>query len=84
MSFGHYRLYQTLQATRGELLFYDIWPNEKRYIPVITRDFPLGISWQEYLYNESCTAGFHPYEYTEEKRYKIYRNYQELIEKHLK
>ena len=32
-SFGHYRLDQTLQATRGELFFYDIWP-DAGWVPV--------------------------------------------------
>lgn len=41
------------------------------------------VSWREYLYDKSCAAGFHPYEFTTDKRDKIYRGYQELIEKHL-
>lgn len=54
---GHYRLSQILQATNGQLFFYDIWPDS----PVCARPALIRIgnyvSWWEFLHSEQCKKG---------------------------
>ncbi len=76
VSFVHYRLYQSLEVTRGEAYFYDIWPNANYFGPkFIEQRLDGKLNHWDFLFQEVCATGIDPHELSRSERSALYEEY---------
>ncbi len=82
VSFIHFRLYQSLEVTRGEAYFYDVWPNSRVLRPPVSMDvYASTISWRDFLYEESCANQLDPHQLSWEEINEFYKRYKEKVKR---